>query len=163
MKKVFYLASAAMAFLSLFSCQKEVNSHDAENLVTVSFSAEKVGDTKTAAVEGQSSASYIWTNEDIANIKLFTVSTSTDPDTNVETTTLTEVSDPVVTKVSDTKLTIAASVEGNATYTFRAVLCDPASYTGSGDNYSTRKPKSKASQTPDDNSNYDPTADILIS
>ena len=78
MKKFFYtigiIAATAFAFTA---CQKEQATKDelpTGKLVTISFSAEKVGvDTKTAAVEGATDVSYIWTDEDIANIKLFTV------------------------------------------------------------------------------------------
>ena len=70
----------------------------------------------------------------------------------------------MITKVSNTKLTISATVAANATYTFRAILCDPSSYTGKEENpYTARKPKIKTSQTPNGTTNFDPTADILVS
>lgn len=162
MKKIIYTLGIIAASAFVFSaCQKELATNDEikseEKLVTISFTAEKAGlDTKTAVVEDDvnSVASYIWTAEDIANIKLFTV----------EAGAITgEVDSPVITKVSDTQLTISATVAANATYTFRAILCDPASYTGSGDDYTSRKPKIKTSQTPNGTSNFDPTADILVS
>ncbi len=159
MKKFFYtigiIAATAFAFTA---CQKEQATKDelpTGKLVTISFSAEKVGvDTKTAAVEGATDVSYIWTAEDIANIKLFTVEGGS---------LASEVDSPVITKVSDTKLTISATVAANATYTFRAILCDPSSYTSSGDDYTARKPRIKTNQSPNGTSNYDPTADILVS
>lgn len=159
MKKFFYtigiIAATAFAFTA---CQKEQATKDelpAGKLVTISFSAEKAGvDTKTAAVEGAKDVSYIWTDEDIANIKLFTV---------VDGSLESEVASPVITKDSDTKLTISATVAANATYTFRAILCDPSSYTSSGDDYTARKPRIKTNQSPNGTSNYDPTADILVS
>ncbi len=165
MKKLFYtlgiIAASAIAFTS---CQKEksIDNNNDGKLVTVTFSAEKAG-TKTAAVidDVNNTVSYIWTDEDVANIKLFTV-TKTKNDKNEEVESLTEVANPTVTKVSDTKLTISGQVAPNKTYTFRAILCDPKSYTGSGD-YSTRKPKVKNTQAPNGTNNYDPTADILIS
>lgn len=160
MKKIIYtlgiIAASAVAFTA---CQKEQATNDDVlpdgKLVTISFTAEKAGlDTKTAAVEGETSVSYIWTNDDIANIKLFTVT---------DGSIAGEVDSPTITKVSDTQLTIKATVAANATYTFRAILCDPASYTGSGDDYTSRKPKIKTSQSPNGTSNFDPTADILVS
>ena len=160
MKKFFYtigiIAASAIAFTA---CQKEYDTKDelpAGKFVTISFSAEKAGiDTKTAAVEGATDVSYIWTAEDIANIKLFTVE---------EGALVSEVDSPVITKVSDTKLTISATVAANATYTFRAILCDPSSYTGDSENpYTARKPKIKTSQNPNGTTNFDPTADILVS
>ncbi|MBR1558137.1 MAG: hypothetical protein IJ647_10370 [Prevotella sp.] len=160
MKKFYYtigiIATTALVFTA---CQKEQATKDelpTGKLVTISFSAEKVGvDTKTAAVEGATDVSYIWTAEDIANIKLFTVE---------DGSLASEVDSPVITKVSDTKLTISATVAANATYTFRAILCDPSSYTGNSENpYTSRKPKIKTSQSPNGTTNFDPTADILVS
>lgn len=160
MKKIFYSFGIIAASAFVFSaCEKEQATQDEVRsegkLVTISFTAEKAGlETKTAAVEGATDVSYIWTTEDIANIKLFTVEGGS---------LATEVDSPVITKVSDTKLTISATVAANATYTFRAILCDPSSYTSSGDDYTVRKPKIKASQSPNGTTNFDPTADILVS
>lgn len=157
MKKFFYTIGIIAASAFVFSaCQKEQATNDdlsTSKLVTISFTAEKVC-TKTAAVEGATDVSYIWTSEDIANIKLFTVE---------EGSPVSEVDSPVITKVSDTQLSISATVAANATYTFRAILCDPSSYTSSGDDYTLRKPKIKNSQSPNGTSNFDPTADILVS
>ncbi len=155
MKKLIYtLAFVACLVLSITSCSKDESNTklQEDNLVTITFSAEKAGNTKTAAVEGATSVSYIWTDEDIANIKLFKVS---------EGSVSEQVANPTVTKVSDKKLTISAEVEPNATYTFRAVLSKD--YTGSGDNYAIRKPKVLTTQSPTGNSNFDPNADILVS
>lgn len=160
MKKIIYSFGIIAASAFVFSaCEKEQATQDEVRsegkLVTISFTAEKAGlETKTAAVEGATDVSYIWTTEDIANIKLFTVEGGS---------LATEVDSPVITKVSDTKLTISATVAANATYTFRAILCDPSSYTSSGDDYTARKPRIKTSQTPNGTSNFDPTADILVS
>lgn len=169
MKKFFFTLGVIAASAFVFSaCQKEQSIKDepSDKLVTVTFTAEKAGvETRTAAVVGETSVSYVWTADDAANIKLFTVRTEMQGEGNQqhEVEVLTEVSNAVATKVSDTKLTISANVAPNATYTFRAILCDPQSYTGSGDNYSTRKPKIKATQNPDGYNNFDPTADILVS
>lgn len=160
MKKIIYSFGIIAASAFVFSaCEKEQATQDEVRsegkLVTISFTAEKAGlETKTAAVEGATDVSYIWTTEDIANIKLFTVEGGS---------LASEVDSPVITKVSDTKLTISATVAANATYTFRAILCDPSSYTSSGDDYTARKPKIKTNQSPNGTSNYDPTADILVS
>lgn len=161
MKKIIYSFGIIAASAFVFSaCEKEQATQDEVRsegkLVTISFTAEKAGlETKTAAVEGATDVSYIWTTEDIANIKLFTVEGGS---------LATEVDSPVITKVSDTKLTISATVAANATYTFRAILCDPSSYTGKDENpYTARKPKIKTSQSPNGTDNFDPTADILVS
>lgn len=169
MKKFFFFLGVIAASAFVFSaCQKEqsVKDEPSDKLVTVTFTAEKAGvETRTAAVVGETSVSYVWTDEDAANIKLFTVATEIQGEGNQqhEVEVLTEVTNAVATKVSDTKLTISASVAPGATYSFRAILCDPQSYTGSGDNYSTRKPKIKAVQNPDSYNNFDPTADLLVS
>ncbi len=120
---------------------------------TVSFVANKAGLTKTAANEGETTVSYVWTDEDVNNIKLFTVTDGT----------LAEVSSPTVTRVSDTQLKISATVDEAGTYTFRAILCNPESWTGSGNDYTSRKPKVNTTQSPNGISNFDPNADILVS
>lgn len=141
-KITFALALTSMLF---FSCSKDETVANTEKKVKITLSADKDGiSTKTAAVEGETSASYIWTNEDAANIKLFTVSGGS----------LTEVQNPTVTKVSDKELTISAEVVPGS-YTFRAILA--ANYSAAG------KPKVPATQTPNGTSNYDPNADVLVS
>ncbi len=154
MKKFFYslgiIAATAFAFSS---CQKEQSTKDeqpSDNLVTVTFTAEKAGvGTKTAAVEGEEEVSFVWTEEDIANIKLFEVGKD---DQGKEA--LTVVENPTVTKESNTRLTISASVApGN--HVFRAVLS--GIWTNDG-----KKPRVNASQSPKSN-NFDPNADVLVS
>ena len=141
-KITFALALTSMLF---FSCSKDETVANTEKKVKITLSADKDGiSTKTAAVEGETSASYIWTNEDAANIKLYTVSGGS----------LTEVQNPTVTKVSDKELTISAEVVPGS-YTFRAILA--ANYTTAGN------PKVPATQTPNGTSNYDPNADVLVS
>lgn len=168
MNRLFYAISLlAFASFSFVSCQKEPTPVNEDGkLVTVTFTADKTAiATKTAAVVDMvnNSVSYIWTNEDINNIKLFSVTTTTN-DKDEEIEVLTEVSNPTVSKTTDgSKLTISATVSANSSYKFRAILCDPTSYTGSGSNYSERKPKIKVKQNPNGYENFDPTADILVS
>lgn len=154
MKKFIYtlgiIAASAFAFSA---CQKEKDFKDdpSDKLVTITFTAEKAGlETRTAAVEGNDDVSFIWTDEDATNIKLFSVGEN---DKGEET--LTVIEEPTVTKVSDTKLTISAAVAPGATYTFRAVLA--GQWTNDG-----KKPRVKDSQSPSV-TNYDPSADVLIS
>ena len=156
MKKFIYslgiLAAAAFAFSS---CQKEQATNEvltpSEELVTITFNAEKAGiDTKTAAVEGETSVSYEWTDSDVDHMRLFVVSEDKDGKE-----VLTSVSNITVNKVSGTKLTIAAQVAPNATYTFRAVLA--GSWTNDG-----TKPRVNNTQYPS-LSNYDSAADVLVS
>ncbi len=160
MKHIIYTLGILAASALLFSaCQTDLNSvsNQAEvNLVTISFTADKVStDTKTQANEGVSSVSYEWTDEDVANIKLFTV----DGGGALEA----EVASPTITKVSPTSLTISTTVLENSTTTFRAILCKATNYTGSGDDYTSRKPKIPDTQTPNGITNYDPNADVLVS
>lgn len=157
MKKIIYtlgiLAASAFAFSA---CQKEQTIKEelpGESLITVSFTAEKAGtDTKTAAVEGSASegVSYIWTDDDVNNMKLFIVG-----EDGEGKETLTAVANTTVTKVSDTKLTISGKVAPNATYTFRAVLS--GSWTTDG-----KKARVSEIQHPSA-SNFDPSADVLVS
>lgn len=154
MKKIIYtlgiIAASALAFTA---CQKDqvADALQENNLVTVSFTAEKAGlDTKTAAVEGTDGVSYIWTDSDINNIKLFTVGKN---ESGKEV--LTEVSSVTATKVSDTKLTISGQVEPDSTYTFRAVLA--GQWTTKSNN-----PCVADTQSPSA-TNFDPAADVLVS
>ena len=154
MKKFFYsLGIIAATTFAFSSCQKEQSTKDeqpSDNLVTVTFTAEKAGvGTKTAAVEGEEEVSFVWTEEDIANIKLFEVGKD---DQGKEA--LTVVENPTVTKESNTRLTISASVApGN--HVFRAVLS--GIWTNDG-----KKPRVNASQSPKSN-NFDPNSDVLVS
>lgn len=153
MKKLIYtLGIIAAAAFTFSSCQKEQSiEQPSGKLVTVSFTAEKAGlDTKTAAVEGEKEVSFIWTEEDLTNIKLFTVGEDADGKEQ-----LTVVANPTITKVSDTKLTISAQVAPNATYTFKAMLS--GKWTNDG-----KKARLNDSQIPSA-TNFDPKADVLIS
>lgn len=153
MKKFIYtLGVVAAAAFTFSACQKEQSIKDepSDKLVTITFTAEKAGvDTKTAAVEGTDEVSFVWTDEDVANIKLFEVGEDSDGKE-----VLTVVANPVVTKESETKLTISASVApGN--HVFRAVLS--GAWTNDG-----KKPRLSDSQSPL-SGNFDPNADVLIS
>ncbi len=157
MKKFFFSLGVIAASAFVFSaCQKEQSIKDepSDKLVTVTFTAEKAGvETRTAAVVGETSVSYVWTDEDLANIKLFDVTEGTDSNNNT-IEVLTEVSNPTITKDSDTHLTISANVApGN--HVFRAVLS--GTWTNNGD-----KPRVNPSQNPKAD-NFDPGADILVS
>ena len=154
MRKLIYFGIAAIAAISLSSCQKEADFQDpSDNLVSVTFRAEKAGETRTAAVEGTTSVSYVWTDEDKDNFKLLQVTTDAE---NKEH--FTEVPNPTLEFSSDMKvLTIKADVpEGS---TLRAIVA--SEWTGS-EGEDTRKPKVKSTQNPLAD-NFDPTADILVS
>ena len=152
MKKTLYtLGFLALAALSIASCQKqpvpENESKREGKLVTVTFVAEAPNTKSGVLNEGESSVSYKWTAEDIANMRLYTVEIN-DKDEEI----LTEVSDPEITKVSDTELTITATVaEGSMV---RAYMSKEQTSGGA--------PRIMATQNPLNN-NFDPNADILIS
>lgn len=145
MKRFIYsIGILAAGVLSAVSCQKEIApENESGKMVTVTFVAEAPA-TKSAAVEGDSGVSYKWTDGDEDRMHLFTVN---------EGNSLTEVTGAEVTKVSDTKLTITATLpEGSKV---RAIMA-------SAFTTSTKHPKLSDSQSPSINQ-YDPTADILIS
>lgn len=139
------IALAACTVLCL-SCRKQ----DVPGpMVTITFNAEKAGDpTKTAAVEGSTEVNYIWTREDEANMKLFLIDKSVSPES------VTPVDSFTATRVSDTRLTITATVPSAPSYTFRAVLVSSIN----GDN----EPVVAADQNPKTD-NFDPAADLLVS
>ena len=143
-KITFAMALFAMLF---FSCSKDELVTKNQEKVKITLSADKDGiASKTAAIEGETSFSYIWTDEDVENIKLFTVSGST----------VTEITNPTITKESDKQIKITAEVVPGQTYTFRAILCKPDNYTSAGN------PKIAAEQSAG-TSSFDPNADILVS
>lgn len=144
--------AATFAALSA-SCGKqdalESDQEPAPEMVTITFSAEKAGEsTRTAAVEGFSEVNYIWTREDEANMKLFLVDKSAPPET------VTPVDNYTVSLESPKRLKITATVPSAPSYTFRAVLVSSVN----GDN----EPVAAADQSPL-TGNFDPSADLLVS
>lgn len=158
MKKIIYTLSViAASVCALTSCQKEQdiqNELASNKKVTLSFIAEKAGiETRTAAVEGKTSVSYVWTDEDIANFKLFSVTNEEGKEVLSEIEELSIEFD----RESGTQLTISAEVAPK-TYTFRAILSGDWTDNGKGN-----KPRVKTTQVPNGTKNFDPTADILVS
>lgn len=156
MKKLLYFGAFVAAALSFSACQREKDfiENNSKEQVTFTFTAEKAGETRTAAVEGDESVSYKWTNEDLANLHLYLITTALD-ENNKEKEVQTEVEEISINKESDTRLTITATVDQASSYTFRAMLFAEKTDGGS--------PKVKTSQTPNGLTNYDPNADILVS
>ena len=159
MKKNLYIGIAALAALTLSSCQREADFKVGPDMVTVTLTADKAGDaTRAAAVEGDNKVTYEWTDEDIANLKLFKVTTTTTTGTDGKETiveTLTPV-DGVNTSVSTDNrvLSITATVEANST--LRAIVS--SDWTSSETD---PKPRLIATQNPATD-NFDPNADILV-
>jgi len=154
--KLFYCGLVLFA-ATLISCsqKEEIGTQtipeleEVPEMITITFSADKAGaDTKTAAVEGVESVSYVWTSEDEANMKLFLVDKSVSPEL------VTPVDDFTATKESDTRLTISATVPVAPSYTFRAVLVSSLN--------ASDEPLLPSEQSPETN-NFDPAADLLVS
>ena len=157
MKRVLYLIAIATAIFAFSACQKDELIEVVENVnnrVTFTFTAEKVAETKTAAVEGDNGASYIWTDEDVNNIHLI----QTVPVEEGEGTqqVLVPSEDVEVTKEADNRLTISATVDEADSYTFRAILAK--SLTSRNHN-----PKTQTAQSPNGLTSFDPNADVLVS
>ena len=154
-KTFFKIGVVAASLLALFACNRQeidLANEPEQEMVTFTFTAEKpVEETRTASVEGNSSASYIWTDEDIQNLKLFQVT----PDQQYgEVETQISAENLTVTRPSDTKLVVTASVAAADSYTFRAKL--------SKDLTSGRHVKVPKNQYPE-TTTYDPDADVLVS
>ncbi len=147
MKKSLFFGFAALAALAFSACQKEATVNEKE-MVTVTLTAQKPGDeTRTAAVEEDSKVSYIWTDEDKANLKVFVVGEDAEGKE-----TLTEVTDRIVAISSDNKvLTVTATVEAGST--LRTAVA--SAWTSSN------KPKINVNQSPKTD-NFDPGADVLV-
>ena len=148
----FSIWAAALASLVLISCSKEQelqigNQEDSPvEMVTLKFKAEKAGaDTKTSAnIDAvNNKVSYTWTDEDEDNITVYLVDGSD----------LTPVT-AVVSKTSDTQLSIIAEVPKADSYTIRAILAREF--------YAKGKPMVSKYQSPA-NDNFDPYGDILFS
>ena len=142
MKRFIYsIGVLAVAALTAISCHKEIApENESGKMVTVTFVAD-AATTKSAAIESADGVTYKWTNGDASNMKLFTVNGSS----------LTEVEPISVDIVSETKLTITASVPANSTV--RAIMAKEWDGTN---------PIVLSSQSPGTD-NFDPNADILIS
>ncbi len=154
MKNISILFASLAAILCLAACNKEqdiaTEDPQGEEFATITFTAEKAdGDTKTAInVEGKSSVSYLWTDEDLENIRLYEVTK------DGFTESLSSVTIKKKTLTDDKKtLTISATVSEAREYTFRAILANTMTET---------VPCVKKEQAPTDKS-FDPTADVLVS
>ena len=155
MKRIIYIGFAAIMAFAFSSCQKEaeIENVNENKLVKVVLRAEKAGETRTAAVESDSKVSYVWTDEDEANFRLYQVTTETTEQGTSEK--YTAIENPTLSFSSDNRvLTVAAEVPASAT--LRAIV------TGNWTNSATRpNPRLKVIQNPATD-NFDPTADILV-
>lgn len=155
MKKLLYFSAVISALFIFSACQMEISEKvdpTVKEQVTFTFSAEKVVETKTAAIEGDNGVTYKWTDEDEDNLHLFQVSTNSE---NEEV--LTEVENKQISRdATDHILTITATVDQASSYTFRAILAKDLVT-------KSKSPKTQSHQTPNGLTNYDPSADVLVS
>ena len=156
MKKYLYLGMAAL--LALAACSKEEEGIQLKKkpVETITFVAEKAGlDTKTAVVEGTDKASYIWTDEDEANLSVYAVTTTTtDEGTTKEVETALTIAGVTISDDNKIMTIEVEKPEAAASYTFRAKVA--------GDRTSGGNPRIPATQKPEADS-FDPSADILVS
>lgn len=155
MKRIIYIGIAAIMAFAFTSCQKEaeIDNANENKLVEVVLRAEKAGETRTAAVESDTKVSYVWTNEDVTNFKLYQVITETTDKGTTEK--YTAIENPTLTFSEDNRvLTVAATVPASST--LRAFVA------GNWTNSETKpNPRLKIIQNPVTD-NFDPTADILV-
>lgn len=155
MKRNLYIGLAAFAALTLSACQREAQIDNTPEKVTITLTADKAGDTRAAANEGTDKVTYTWTDEDIANLKLMSVTVVGEGDAAKENF---EELEKTTSLSSDNRvLSITATVDAGTV--LRAAVA--SEWTGS-DGDKTRKPRQPKIQHPSAD-NFDPNADILVS
>ncbi len=137
------LAAAALAF---FACNKEIEQpiEESQEVHYATVTINKAGDTKTAVVEGSTSASYKWTEGDQAYLHIY----ENNIEGNITNMALTD-NDAVAT------FTVAFDGSTSESYTYSAVYAKEL--TNKAD-----KAVVQATQYPKSD-NFDPGADIMIS
>ena len=163
MKKTIYhigmLAAAALAFVA---CNKELSQETiVENEVThvAQVVLTKGVDTRTAVVEGESAASYVWTEGDENYLNIYECYyTTTEKDG--ETVVTKNHNKGTISKIeysADYKTaTLTVSFTGTPTgpYTYEAIYAKSVSTNFNPSIQSTQYPKAD---------NFDPAADVMIS
>ena len=144
MKKFYQIGMLAVAALAFASCNKEIEDPTPETtLRNVEVSFSKVVDTKTAVVEGEAEASYVWTTGDEAYLHVYE---------NGKEGTINSVSYSADMKTAT--LNVAFETATASSYVYTAKYANTIS--GSGN------PAIPAAQSPKANS-FDPAADVLVS
>ena len=155
MKRNLYIGLAAFVALTLSACQREARIDHSANMVTVTLTADKAGETRAAANEGTDKVTYTWTDTDVANLKLMSVTIVGEGDDAQEN--FEEVEKTTTLSSDNRTLSITATVEAGTV--LRAAVA--SEWTGKeGDK--TRKPRQPMIQHPSAD-NFDPAADILVS
>ena len=155
MKRNLYIGLAAFAALTLSACQREAQIDTTARKVTITLTADKAGDTRAAANEGTDKVTYTWTDEDIANLKLMSVTIVGEGDNAKEN--FEEVEKTTSLSSDNRTLSITATVDAGTV--LRAAVA--SEWTGSEGNKD-RKPRQPKIQHPAAD-NFDPNADILVS
>ena len=161
MKKTLYhigmLAAAALAFVA---CSKEVAVNELQEEVThvAHVVLSKSVDTKTAVVEGETSASYIWTEGDEDYLNIYECYYTSTENEDGETVVSKNHNKGTITNIeysADYKTaTLTVSFTGNPTgpYTYEAIYAKSVSSNYNPTIQSTQQPKAD---------NYDPAADVM--
>ena len=158
-KKLYTLCAIAAAFV-LAGCQKE-NNEEATTYVgpthTVTFTAEKMIDTKTAIdTEGNGVVSYKWLSDDDERMEILEFYT-VEEDGTTKTKSRKGTINGMSLSNNDKSATFTATFTGTAPET---LLYYQAAY--AGEFSSTNNPKIPATQNPLPNT-FDPAADVLVS
>lgn len=148
MKKIFYFAFLAISAFVIAGCSKEpAFQDDSDGTHTLTFNIEKFVDTKTAVIEGESAASYVWTDGDEEYFNVF--------ENGVKATSVSVL----FSEEADggyKKATVKATFPDKDTtsYSYTATFAKSLS--------NSYNPHTISEQTPALNS-FDPSADVLVS
>lgn len=145
MKTLYKIGMLAVAALAFAGCSKEVdNTADQKaGTHTLTFTVQKDVDTRTAVVEGEGVASYVWTEGDNQYFHIY--------ENGVEATATTMV---LSTDKKIATFTATFNNSGATEFTYTATYGSDLSNTGN--------PVIPSTQTPALNS-FDPAADVLVS
>ncbi len=144
------LAAAAIAFVGC--TEKELVSDVKPVTHTMTINLGKAIDTKTAVVEGETEASYVWTEGDN---KYFHVYESTFDAEGKESKTEGTINEVIYSEDKTTaSLNVSFTGTAKGPYTYRVVYANTVS--------GSKNPLIPAEQSPKANS-YDPAADVLVS
>ena len=141
---IWTLAVAALAFTA---CNKEISDEKVENNVITHIAQVTISkgvDTKTALIEGENEASYVWTQGDAAYLHVY----ENDVEGEITAMNLSE-GNAVAT------LTVAFTGAASSTYSYKAVYAKELTATD-------KNPKIQDTQYPKADS-FDPAADVMIS
>ena len=157
-KSIYYIGLCFAGALALTACIKEVEPEIVQEEIThvATVSITKAIDTRTAVVEGETSASYIWTEGDDAYLNIYECYTTIDSDgkevKNHNKGTITSIEYSADYKTA----TLTVSFSGNPVgpYSYEAIYAKSVSSNHNPSIQSTQYPKADS---------FDPAADVMIS